>query len=119
MKKAKFFDFIKDDIPEKEWEANYLVQHNKNGANYLISLFGLLVAFIVSLILLVILTGTIQCSASMEFEGKGNIVLNETELPSTLEKFEFNEGKIKIAGTVPCSFLTSFGKYGAKENGFT
>lgn len=113
MRKEKlFFDLLNKDVPEKEWEARYLVLKAKDLTTYLTSIVALVIAFIVSMVLLIILTGTIQCSASMEFEGKGNIVLNEEELPSALEKFEFTEGKVKIDGTVPCSFLTSFGMYG-------
>lgn len=111
-KEKKFLNLINKDIPENKWEADYLIEKSKDLTTYLISIGGLGVVFIVLLALLIILTGTIQCSVNIEFEGKGNIVLVQEELPSTIEKFEFEEGKIKIGGTVPCSFLTIFGKYG-------
>lgn len=113
MKKEKwFFNLLNKDVPEKEWEANYLIQDEKIVANYFISLISLVLAVLIASGLLIILTATIQCSVSMEFEGKGNIVLNEAELPSALEKFEFREGKVKMDGTIPCGFLTQFEKYG-------
>ncbi len=111
-KEKKFFNLINKDIPEKEWEGVYLIEKAKDMTNYLVSLFGIVVAIFLFLALLIVLTGTIQCSASFEFEGKGNIVLNEEELHPTFENFEFKEGKVKVAVTAPCSFLTQFGKYG-------
>ncbi len=116
-KEKKFFNLISKDVPEKEWEANYLVEKEKDKTKYVTSVIAIVTATMISLALLIILTGTIQCSASIEFEGKGNIILNESELPSQLEKFEFNEGKIKFEGSVPCSFLTTVGMYGGMYNG--
>lgn len=111
-KEKKFFNLINKDVPEKEWEAKYLIERARDITNYSIGLIALFFAVIISLGLLIILTGTIQCSGSVEFEGKGNIVLNQAELSSSIEKFEFQEGKVKFEGTMPCSFLTSFGMYG-------
>jgi len=111
-KEKKFFNLINKDVPEKEWEARYLIDKAKDIINYSTRLGALIIAIVISMGLLIILTNTIQCSANLEFEGKGNIVLNETELPSALEKFEFREGKVKFEGTVPCIFLTNFGMYG-------
>lgn len=111
-KEKKFFNLINKDIPEKEWEARYLIDKAKDITTATLGLFAIFFAVIISLALLIILTGTIQCSGSVEFEGKGNIVLNEAELSSSIEKFEFQEGKVKFEGTMPCSFLTSFGMYG-------
>ena len=108
-KEKKFFNLITKDVPEKEWEAKYLVEKARDITYHTLGLMALIVTAMISLTLLVVLAGTIQCSANLEFEGKGNIVLNEVELPSTLEKFEFKEGKIKFGATVPCSFLSGFG----------
>ena len=113
MKKEKiFFNLIKQDVPEKDWEADYLVRKDKDLYNYMASLIGLIVALVISAMLILYLITTIQCSASIEFEGKGDIVLNQANLPSNIDKFEFSEGKVKVKGTVPCSFLTQFGRFG-------
>ncbi len=113
MKKEKiFFNLINQDVPEKDWEAKYLVQKDKDFANYVASLLAMLVALVISMMLVLTLVVTTQCSGSIEFEGKGDIVLNQADLPSTLDKFEFTEGKVKLEGTLPCSFLTQFPKYG-------
>ena len=115
MKKEKiFFNLINKDVPEKEWEARYLIAKARDITNSTLGVFAIVFAVIIALALLIILTGTIQCSANMEFEGKGNIVLNQAELDSTLEKFEFKEGKVKIEGTMPCSFFTRYGIYGGE-----
>ncbi len=113
-KEKKLFGVLNKDVPEKEWEANYLVEKSKDIAKFSVLVTTVVVICIISLLLVLVLAGTIQCSASVEFEGKGNIVLNEAKLSSSIEKFEFEEGKVKFEGTVPCSFLTSFGMYGGK-----
>ncbi len=111
-KEKKFFNLINKDVPEKEWEAKYLIEKAKDITNMTFLIIATLLLTIILLIFLMVAAGTIQCSGSVEFEGKGNIVLNEAELDSTIEKFEFQEGKVKIQGTMPCSFFTRYGLYG-------
>lgn len=113
MKKEKyFFNLLTKDVPETDWEADYIVEDNKILTTYITSLFGIGSAFLISAILLVFLNNSIQCSVNIELEGKGDIVLNETELSSTFEKFQFEEGKIKLEASVPCSFVKDFNEDG-------
>ncbi len=109
MKKAKFFDFIKDDIPEKEWEAQFIVSRNKAFMNYLVIIgFGFMLVLIVSAASISYLQNVTQCE--IEFRGKmiGNFEIDSAAFELNKDSVnEFNisevDGKIYFKG--PCRFL--------------